>query len=138
MYRQAMIVSVSGEHIEAVSPLGQGSCSACSSNCSKRGCCFSVENPLNLPVKAGSVVRVESSARAQVLEGICSLLVPFACAVLGYFASSPLAALVSGQAQEGVRALSVLFALFASSAVVYLVTSRLPPASKPVIREIVS
>ncbi|HBG66150.1 MAG TPA: hypothetical protein DDW78_06730 [Treponema sp.] len=137
MYKQAMIVSVKGDEIEAVSPTGS-SCSSCTSNCSRRGCCFPVANPLNLPIKAGSVVRVESSAWAQALEGICSLLVPFACAVLGYFASAPLAAQFSAKAQEGIRACSVLLALFASSALVLILSRRFRPADKPSIREIVA
>lgn len=113
-----------------VLPMIKDSCAGCATGCDKQGAAFAVSNPLNLPVKKGTIVILSLSKRALAIQGIVSLLFPFLCSILGF--------LLGGHFgfSEEMKAVLVLIMLACSSLIVFLVTRFHPMTGKPQIIEI--
>ncbi|MCR5763493.1 MAG: SoxR reducing system RseC family protein [Treponema sp.] len=136
MYRRVMIVSVQEDGSATVLPVINDECSKCAGGCAKQGSPFSVKNPQNLAVRTGSIAAVSTPKSKQALEGILSLVVPFFCAIGGYFAAVPFAKSLGLPSGDGARAIGVLLFLALSSAIVLFINRRIPEFSKPEIIEI--
>lgn len=135
MKSKALVISTDNDII-TVLPVLKEACTACKSGCAKQGESFTVSNPLKLPVKKGSIVFLELSKKTLALQGIISLLVPFLCAIGGYFFGSFLSSKLSINNAEAVKALSVLVFLIISSLGVFLVTRKFPIKGQSEIIEI--
>ena len=136
MYRRVMIVSVQDDNSVSVLPVISNECAKCASGCSKQGSPFTAKNPHNFSVRTGSIVAISSPKSKQALEGLLSLVVPFLCAVAGYFAAVPLVSMMGFSAGDGARAAGVLLLLTLSSALVLFINRKIPEFSKPEIIEI--
>ena len=135
MLEKGMITSIEKNTITVI-PLITDACLSCTAGCAKRGKPFTVTNPRQLPVTTGTIVRVESSRSAQALQGVISLLFPFASAVGGYFCASPIASLFGKTAGDGMHAIGVLSFLFIAAAIVFFISRKIPFSGKPEITEI--
>lgn len=136
MYRRVMIISLQNQESATVLPVINDECAKCTGGCSKQGSPFTVKNPQNLNIKTGSIVAISTPKSKQILEGILSLIIPFLCAIAGYFAAVPIAALFNIDAGDGARALGVLSFLALSATLILFFTRKLPEFSKPEIIEI--
>lgn len=136
MYRRVMIIAVQDKECATVLPVISDECAKCASGCSRQGSPFTVRNPQNFTVRKGSIVAISTPKERQALEGLLSLVVPFICAILGYFAGAPIASALRLPSGDGARAVGVLLFLAASSALVLFVTRKIPEFSKPEITEI--
>ena len=135
MTDRALVVSVDGGEI-MVLPLLKSDCTTCSAGCAKRGTAFAVKNPRDLPLKVGSAVRLCASRKMQGIQGFISLILPFLCAVAGYFCAGPIMGFFGKTAGDGAKALFVLFFLSLSSAGVFAVTRIKPLPGVPEIAEV--
>lgn len=136
MYTKVMIVSINGTQIKAMQCSGEA-CSACSAGCDKKNKAFTVVNPQNLPIQTGSIVRIEISKARQVFEGLCTLFVPFLCAVCGYFLAGTVAKDMGSDARDGLQAIAVLVFLMLSAAAVFFLTRTFKLSGKLEIKEII-
>lgn len=135
MQEKGQVIAISNDAITVI-PLITDACLSCTAGCAKRGKPFTVSNPSKLPVSQGSIVRVGASKGAAGIGGLVALLFPFACAVGGYFAATPIAALFHKTAGDGLRALFVLLFLVASAAIVFFISRKAPLPGKPEIIEV--
>ena len=126
---RVFVVEIKEEDV-IVSPMVKGECASCESGCAKRGAAYPVLNPRKLPVKPGQTVIVGASARAQAVQGVISLLIPFLCALLAFMLAPVFANLFGMNASEGFKAVSVLAGLFISSLAVLLITRKVPLPGK--------
>ncbi|MCH5290133.1 MAG: SoxR reducing system RseC family protein [Treponema sp.] len=137
MNRKALITAIepsatpNGEPILYAAPVTSAACASCTAGCEKRQHVFAVANPNGIEVRVGSLVLVGAPKRIQAVEGILALLVPFFFAIAGYFCAAPIASCFGQTVSEGWRASMVLLFLFASSALMVLVTRKLTFPSKP-------
>lgn len=74
------------EKIKVV-PLITDACLNCKNGCAKQGTPFAVGNSKGFDLQKGDLVFIEASKVSQTVQGLVSLLVPFACAVAGFFIS---------------------------------------------------
>ena len=134
---KAIVVSIENEVI-SVKNLEKSECLTCTAGCTKNAPVYKASNPKNLQVKAGSVVILDASKKAQALQGIFSLLFPFLSAVTGYFLASPIARLFNSTVSDGFRSVCVLLFLTLSSSIVFALTRKIKLPGKPVIVQVES
>lgn len=132
---KAIISKIDGGEI-LVLPLLKSECVTCAAGCAKQGSAFPVDNPRNLPIRTGDIVHLKAGAKVQAVQGILSLMVPFAAAVLGFFLAGPVMRLFNAPAGEGVKAVFVLAFLFISALTVFLITRCHPLPGKAEISEV--
>lgn len=135
MTEKVLIVSTE-KRIEAVH-FEKDECLSCTTGCAKIKNSFELSNPDNLEIKKGSIVMVEANRKAQALQGILALLIPFLCAVAGYVFAPFITGLFRKTISNDGKAVFVLLFLVLSSAVVMIVTRKHPMPGKPVIKEVV-
>lgn len=131
MTKKALVVSTEGKI--TVQPFLKDSCAGCTSTCEKTEIQFTVANPMELSIKAGSVVTLAASNVSQAIQGILSLLFPVFCAVTGYFISDSIAPKLNLSQGDGTRSLFVLIFLFTSSLAVFFITRLIPLPGTPQI-----
>ena len=136
MNAQYIVTAVHTDSVTLTPETDASSCAGCGGNCGACNVRFSVANSRRLDVKPGQKVKIGMSAKHEALQGILSLVFPVLCAVGGFFAASPLAALFGKTPTEGGRALCVLVFLAAACAVVLIITRRKPNPEKLEITEI--
>ena len=136
MKENCIVTSIQNSQI-TVSPLSLEACASCTADCSHKGTEFTVINPHRLEVKVGSVVKIDTSRKAQALQGIVSLLIPFVAAVTLWFCAPFIAGIFGISASEGWKAACTLTGLFVSAALVLLVTRTHPLPGIPQIVELV-
>lgn len=139
---RAIVISAD-ENSAQVMALPKGSCSTAEhtgcadcGGCSGKAVTFRVQNPLKLQIKKGTIVKIEASKKAQAVQGLLSLLIPFACAVTGYFLAPKLMSLLGKPANDDSRAFFVLLFLFLSAAIVFTVSRKIPLPGQPQITDI--
>ena len=125
MYKKGIVVKVEGNQV-TVLPFVKDACASCSQNCKERGESYTVANPQNLKVEKGTVVGITAEKKMEALQGLISLLLPFLCAVLGFMLSPAVAKVFSLPLSEGTKALCTLSFLLISSALVLLITRKVP------------
>ena len=135
MRDKAVVNSISDKDITVI-PLITNACLSCAEGCAKRGKPFSVRNSKNLDIKPGSVVKIGSSPKVEAIQGLLSVLFPVICAIGGYFASYPIAALFGNRPTEGLHAGFVLLFLAVAGLAVYALTRNQQRIIKPDILEI--
>lgn len=140
MIEKGIITSIEDKKI-TVLPILKDACASCTSSCSKQRPEITVCNPKNLQVKKGSLVTLSTSKKMQALQGIISLLIPFMCAVAGYFVAAPVMKLFDAKftdtRDDCFRALFVLIFLALSSAAIFIVTRKKPLPGTPEITEVI-
>ena len=121
MTNRAIVISAD-ENSAQVMALPKGSCSTAEhTGCADCG---------------GTIVKIESSKKAQAVQGLLSLLIPFACAVTGYFLAPKLMSLLGKPASDDSRAFFVLLFLFLSAAIIFTVSRKIPLPGQPQITDI--
>lgn len=120
MTKKAIIVSIEKEIL--VHPVLSPNCATCGHTCEKASIEYAVSNPRNLEIRKGSIVELAPSSFIQGLSGILSLLLPFFCAIAGYFLSPSVASLFGTPVTDGIRAACVLSFLLISGTAVFLIT----------------
>lgn len=111
-------------------------CASCSAGCAKKKHAFEVMNPRNMKISSGSIVIIGAGKKAQAAQGIISLLIPFLCAIAGYFLASPIMEAMGKSVSSDGKAVFVLLFLFLSSAAVFAFTRKFPLPGKPEIIEV--
>ncbi|MBQ0040391.1 MAG: SoxR reducing system RseC family protein [Treponema sp.] len=134
MTEKALVVSV-GKTIEAVH-FEKDECLSCTTGCAKIKNTFEITNPKGLDVVKGSVVMVEASKKAQVIQGLLSLFIPFLCAVAGYILGPSICGIFGKTISNDARAIFVLLFLVIASAAVFIITRKHPMPGKPEIVEV--
>ena len=136
MYRRVMIVSVQDGDSASVLPVINDECAKCAGGCSKQGSPFSVKNPQHFSLRTGTIAAISTPKSKQAIEGILSLVIPFLCAVAGYFAAVPLATKMGLPSGDEARAAGVLLFLATASGIVMFINRGIPEFSKPEIIEV--
>ncbi|MCR5218867.1 SoxR reducing system RseC family protein [Treponema sp.] len=131
MNKKALIVSTENQIL--VQPLLKDSCAGCTSSCEKTDIRFAVTNPMDLPVKAGSVVTLAASPISQAVQGILGLFFPIFSAIAGYFLADKIALKLNLAQGDKAKSLCVLIFLLASSLLVFIVTRLFPLPGTPQI-----
>ena len=136
---KAAVLKIESHGTVWVRPILEGMCISCESagTCAKRGTPFKVVNSANFPVRAGAIVSLASSKRAQIMQGVYALLFPIACAVAGYAFAPAIASLAGVAAGEGLRVLSVLVCMFAASGIVLVTRKFAKKLVKPEVTGII-
>jgi hypothetical protein len=136
MRDRAIITTIKGTDITVV-PLITDACMSCHDGCAKQGHPFTVINPHNFEIARGTVVKIGTSVKTEIFQGLFSLCFPIACAVAGYYAADPLALCITGHpAMEGMHAGCVLAGLLSSSLLVFLSSRFIIRLVKPEITAI--
>lgn len=135
MEEKALIVSVENK-IEAVH-FEKEECKSCTTGCAKIKNSFELSNPNNFDIKKGSVVKVMASKKAQAIQGLLSLFIPFLCSIAGYVFGPSIAGLFGKTISNDARAVFVLLFLTLSSAAVFIITRKFPMPGKPEIVEVI-
>lgn len=135
MIEKAFVVSIEGQ-TATVMPLEKDECQTCNAECSKKANLFTVKNTKDLPIKLGSIVKLESPKKIQYAQGIASLLFPIICAVAGFLLAPTVCALFGKTAGEGSKVLGVLIPFVLSSALIFVISRKHPTAGIPLISEI--
>ncbi|MDO4506695.1 MAG: SoxR reducing system RseC family protein [Spirochaetales bacterium] len=134
MDEKALVVSIENG-IEAVH-FEKEECKSCTTGCAKIKNSFDISNPQNLDVKKGSVVVIRASKKAQAIQGLLALFIPFLCSIAGYLLGPSIAGLFRKTISNDARAIFVLLFLVLSSAIVFVITRRKPMPGKPEIVEV--
>ena len=134
MTEKAIIISCKEKIIAC--RLAKSECISCTAGCARKKDMFEVDNPLNLSIKDGNIISIAASKKNQAIQGIFSLLIPFACAVSGYFLAPFIAGLFGKTISSDGKAGFVLLFLFLSSAAVFAITRKFPLPGKPEILEV--
>lgn len=132
MTERALVITTDGSSAQ-VMPFEKDACATCGGDCEKKHSTFLVKNPKNLPIKTGSLVTLQSSKKAQALEGLVSLIFPILCSIAGFFLATPFMRIFGKTAGEGAKALGVLLMLILSSTLVYLISRKIPKKGIPEI-----
>lgn len=135
MKEKALVTKVEQNEITVI-PLITDACLSCTKGCAKQGKPFAVNNPNNLEVKKGSIVKVAASKSSENIQGIIALLLPVAFAALGFILAEPLASLFGKTAGEGTKAICVLSLLFISGAAVFFLSRKIKFKGRPGIIEV--
>lgn len=135
MDEKALVISI-GDKIEAVH-FEKEECKSCTTGCAKIKNSFEISNPMNFEIKKGSVVLVRTSKKAQAIQGILSLFIPFLCSIVGYLLGPSIAGLFKKTISNDARAIFVLLFLVLSSAVVFVITRKKTMPGKPEIVEVI-
>lgn len=133
MTKKAFIVSTENKILAA--SCSKDECSTCTAGCSKKENTFEVLNPQNYELKPGMIVIVSISKFMQAVQAFVSLFIPFICSILGYIFAPSLMKLFGKNISNDARALFVLLFLFASSAIVFIITRFFPMPGKLHIQE---
>ncbi len=135
MHDTAVVTAISKDGVTVI-PLITNACLSCKEGCAKRGHPFSALNSKNLPVKIGSIVKIGTFKKNEVLQGLFSLVFPILCAAAGYFAATPAAGAFGIQVSEGLQALFVLLGLALSTMLVFLLSRNMIHLIRPEIIEL--
>ncbi|MDR1748169.1 MAG: SoxR reducing system RseC family protein [Spirochaetaceae bacterium] len=121
MREKAMVVRIDTEGVW-VKAVEIEACINCeNSGCRKEGNPFFCLNPKQLPLSAGSYVRVAAPVRGRLFEGFRAILFPLAAAAAGYFLASAVLPLTAGG--EGWKAGTALLFLLLSAVLVFCLSS---------------
>ena len=138
MHDTALVTAVSGKKITVI-PLIKDACLSCKERCAKRGHPFEAANTKGLPLKEGSIVKINSAKKHEIAQAVFSLLFPISCAAGGYFLARPTAAaLGKTAAAEGLQAGFVLLGFSAAAATVFWLSRKKIKPAQPEITEILS
>mgnify|MGYP002626214041 CR=1 FL=1 len=135
MYKKGIIVKIEGQQA-TILPFVKDACASCSHNCNERGAPYIAENKQSLPIKEGMVVGISAEKKAEALQGIVSLLLPFFVAIAGFTFSAKIAGLLGLAATEGFKALCTLVFLTITALIVFFVTRIFPLAGENQIVEL--
>ena len=139
MYRKGIVVKIESEQV-TVLPFVKDACATCSHKCSERGGelrePYTATNPHSIPLREGMVVGITAEKKAEAIQGIFALLLPFLFAVAGFVFSGKIAKLLGLVATEGFKALCTLAFLCSSAALVFALTRLIPLSGQNQIVEV--
>ncbi len=120
MQENAKIVEI-GQKSVSVIPVDIEACIGCSnSECRDNGHVFEVVNRRRMDIKVGDVVRVQSTMKNQLAQGVTAVGVPVTCAIAAFV----IASILAPGSGEGFRVGLALAALLAGGVATYFVTKR--------------
>jgi len=139
MYKKGIVVKIEDEQI-TVLPLIKDACASCGHKCSELGNSikepFLVSNTHSLPLEEGMVVGISTEKKAEAIQGLVSLFLPFLSAIAGFLFSSKIASILGADATEGFKALCTLAFLSTAAMLVLIVTRLFPFAGQNKIVEV--
>lgn len=122
--RKIFKVSKVTENNVDIIPYDENACSTCSGSCSSCRVVLQAKNPKGFELKPGMTVKANVSTAFQSFCNVLALVVPILCAVAGFFAASPLAALFNVEKTEAFTAGIVLAFLFVPALVIFTITRK--------------
>lgn len=122
--RKIFKVSKVTENNVDIIPYDENACSTCSGSCSSCRVVLQAKNPKGFELKPGMTVKANVSTAFQSFCNFLALVVPILCAVAGFFAASPLAALFNVEKTEAFTAGIVLAFLFVPALVIFTITRK--------------
>ncbi|MCQ2597707.1 MAG: SoxR reducing system RseC family protein [Treponema sp.] len=122
--RKIFKVSKVTENNVDIIPYDENACSTCSGSCSSCRVVLQAKNPKGFELKPGMTVKANVSTAFQSFCNVLALVVPILCAVAGFFAASPLAALFNVEKTEAFTAGIVLAFLFVPALVIFIITRK--------------
>lgn len=138
MHDTALVVSIEKDEITVI-PLIKNACLSCKEGCAKRGNPFQVVNPLQLPVKINSIVKIGTTKQKELKQTLSSIVFPSICALAAYFLSLFIEK-NAGKifASDGMHALFTLLGFVSGAALIYLIARNKKNLEQPEITEVCS